>query len=173
MTKRTQSNQAAEAGSSSQNPMEQTRQNLANYAQGTSAILRGAESFHRVQQQTFQRVALAHQQATERLRDATSPAEVMGVQSQLMLSGLQDLTQYMQELLMAAVKVQSEMMSTSGDSADSAASSASATSSSASAAARPAVQQAERATAAAMPMFQAWQDMMMSSLNGSAASRTH
>jgi hypothetical protein len=130
--------------------VEQSRQGLALYAEGTSTFLRGAEAFHQVQLQMVQRLALNHQQAAERLRSASSPVELATIQSELMVSGMQELARYMQDMALAGMRLQGEMLTNAPS------------------ATRPA------ATPHAMaPVLQAWQTMFMGPLNGAAATRTH
>jgi len=144
---------AAETAAATQaDTVEQSRQGLALYAEGTTALLRGAEAFHQVQLQMLQRLALNHQQAAEKLRSANSPVELASVQSELMVSGLQELTRYMQDLVVAGMRVQGEMMSNSP---------------------APAAARAATPPNALGPMLQAWQTMFMGPLNGAAAGRTH
>jgi hypothetical protein len=121
---------------------EQTREGLAQVVQSTSTLLQGAQAFQQVQLQMIQRMALAHQQAAEKLRSATSPSELVAVQGQLMVQGWQQAMQFGQELMTASMKVQSEMLGKAG-------------------------QQQQRSAANEGPVtFQAWQNVMLDALNG-------
>ena len=149
MAKSTRSGDADDATmASARSTVEQSRQNLANYAEGASVLLRSAQSFHEVQQQMLERVALTHQQAADKLRDASTPAELLAVQSQLIMSAMQEAVQYLQDLLLSTVRVQSEMMRVPG-------------------------QQPMRAAAGAAPIVQAWQNMFLAPMNGSGGAGTH
>jgi hypothetical protein len=116
-------------------------ESLAQVAQGTSALLQGAQAFHQVQLQMLQRMALVHQQAAEKLRAATSPSEMVTLQGQLMVQGWQQAMQYGQELMTASMKVQGEMLGKAGQQQPSAANNGPVT-------------------------FQAWQNVMLDALNG-------
>lgn len=120
-----------------------TRQQMANTASTTSAMLRALDTFQTTQQHMVQRAALLQEQTAERLRHAQTPFEVMSIQSSMMLSGVTDLAQYAQELMIASLKAQGEFM-------------------------RPGDQQ-QAATASptttATPLFQAWQAMFNPALN--------
>ena len=91
------------------------------------------------------RLAVAHQQAAENLKEARTPLEVMALQSQLMLAGWNETAQYTMQLLGALQNVKASEPS--------------------------APSTGRRRGAAAvpqtgMPMFDAWQ-RMMTTLNGS------
>lgn len=125
-----------------------TRQQLANTAQTASALLRALDSFQQTQQQMLQRAAQLQSQTAERLRNARSPTELMAVQSSLMLSSLTEIAQYTQELLLASLKAQNELM-------------------------RPTEEQqagmAQAANAGAVPLFQAWQSVFSAPMNAAYA----
>lgn len=135
-----------EATSSADATAEHTRESLAQVAQSASTLLQGAQAFQQVQLQMLQRVALAQQQAAEKLRSATTPAEMLAVQGQLMLQGWQEAMQYSQELMAALMKVQGEMLGRNA--------------------------QPTAGRGAAPVTFQAWQNVMLDALNG-AAGRQH
>jgi hypothetical protein len=116
-------------------------ESLSQVAQGTSALLQGAQAFHQVQLQMLQRMALVHQQAAEKLRAATSPTEMVALQGQLMVQGWQQAMQYGQELMTASMKVQGEMLGKAGPQQPSPANNGPVT-------------------------FQAWQNVMLDALNG-------
>jgi len=128
-----------------------SRQQFAAWADGISTLFRMAEVMQQVQQQMAQRVVLMHQQAAEKIRSANSPAELMAIQSGLMVSGLQEITQYWQEVTLAGAKLQSETMN------------------------RTTAQPAAGASMAnAMtPVMQAWQSLFTAPLNGAAGVSSH
>lgn len=132
-----------------------TRQQLANTASTASALLRAMETFQQAQQHMLQRAALVQAQAADRLRSASSPTEVMAVQSTVMLSGMTELAQYAQELMLASLKAQNEFM-------------------------RPAEEQqaaGSQAAQAASPLFQAWQSVftapMAAAANAAGGAKHH
>ncbi len=89
---------------------EQTRHQLADAAETTSVMYRAAETLQQIHQQLTQRVALRHQQMTERLREANSPADLMTIQATLVTSSIQEAAQYWQDLAAAGLKMQADMM---------------------------------------------------------------
>lgn len=121
-----------------------TRQQMANGASTACALLRALDTFQQTQQHMIQRAALLQEQTADRLRNANSPAELMAINSTVMLSGLSELAQYAQEMLLASLKAQNEFL-------------------------RPAEQQQQVATqsvGATGPLFQAWQSVFTAPLNG-------
>jgi hypothetical protein len=124
-----------------------TRQQLANTASTTGALLRAMDSFQQTQQHMIQRAALLQERTADRLRSATSPIELVAIQSTVVLSSLSEWAQYSQELMLASLKAQSEFM-------------------------RPAElqqQSAAQAANAAGPLFQAWQSVFSAPMSGAMA----
>ncbi len=114
-----------------------TRQQLASTATTACAMLRVMETFQQTQQQLIQRAALLQEQTADRLRGANSPAELMAINSTVLLSSLSEIAQYAQDLMLASLKAQGEFM-------------------------RPAEQQQQAVSStasAAGPLFQAWQSV--------------
>ena len=125
-----------------------TRQQMANTATTACAMLRAMDTFQQTQQHMIQRAALLQEQTADRLRSANSPAELMAIHSTVMLSGLSEMAQYAQELLLASLKAQNEFL-------------------------KPAEQQQQMAgstaSAATAPLFQAWQSVFTAPMHGAAA----
>ncbi len=124
-----------------------TRRQLANTASTTGALLRAMDTFQQTQQHMIQRAALLQERTADRLRNATSPIELVAIQSTVVLSGLSEWAQYSQELMLASLKAQSEFM-------------------------RPAElqqQSAAQAANAAGPLFQAWQSVFSAPMSGTMA----
>ncbi|MEY4711759.1 MAG: hypothetical protein RIS88_1209 [Pseudomonadota bacterium] len=114
-----------------------TRQQMASTATTACAMLRAMDTFQQTQQHMIQRAALLQEQTADRLRSANSAAELMAINSTVLLSSFSELAQYAQELMLASLKAQSEFM-------------------------RPAEQQQQAASStasAAAPLFQAWQSV--------------
>ncbi len=114
-----------------------TRQQMASTATTACAMLRVMDTFQQTQQHMIQRAALLQEQTADRLRNASSAAELMAINSTVLLSSFSELAQYAQELMLASLKAQSEFM-------------------------RPAEQQQQAASSsasAAAPLFQAWQSV--------------
>ncbi len=124
-----------------------TRQQMANSATTACAMLRAMDTFQQTQQHMIQRAALLQEQTADRLRGANTPAEVMAIHSTVMLSGLSELAQYAQELMLASLKAQNEFL-------------------------KPAEQQ-QQATSSTVgatgPLFQAWQSVFTTPMHAAAA----
>lgn len=133
-----------------------TLQQMAGAANAASAMLRVADTFAQTQQHMIQRAALLQDQTADRLRNASSPLELLSIQSSLLMSSWNELAQFSQELMLAALKAQSELVRP-GDVAAGA---------SKAAAANP-------ATAAASPLLQAWQAVFTAPLNGATGDLRH
>ncbi len=121
-----------------------TRQQMATTASTACAMLRAMETFQQTQQHMIQRAALLQEQTADRLRGASTPAELMAIHSTVLLSGFSEMAQYAQELMLASLKAQSEFM-------------------------RPAEQQQQAASStasAAAPLFQAWQSVFTAPMYG-------
>lgn len=114
-----------------------TRQQMASTATTACAMLRVMDTFQQTQQHMIQRAALLQEQTADRLRNANSAAELMAINSTVLLSSFSELAQYTQELLLASLKAQGEFM-------------------------RPAEAQqhaVSNSASAAAPLFQAWQSV--------------
>ncbi len=121
-----------------------TRQQMATTASTACAMLRAMETFQQTPQHMIQRAALLQEQTADRLRGASTPAELMAIHSTVLLSGFSEMAQYAQELMLASLKAQSEFM-------------------------RPAEQQQQAASStasAAAPLFQAWQSVFTAPMYG-------
>ncbi|TFY99584.1 phasin family protein [Ramlibacter rhizophilus] len=147
-TSRESASTETDASSAQNTVTDAARHQLASSAATASAMLRALDTYQQAQQHMLQRAAVLQEQMAERLRNASSPMEVMSIQSSMVVSGMTDLAQYAQELMLASLKAQNELM-------------------------RPA--QAPQAAASATPMapaapfLQAWQAMFTSPLNGAGA----
>jgi hypothetical protein len=87
-----------------------TLQQMAGAATAASALLRAADTLVQAQQHMIQRAAALQDQTADRLRQATSPAEVMSIQSNLLVSGWTEMAQYAQECVAATLQVQGELV---------------------------------------------------------------
>lgn len=86
------------------------RQQMASSATTACAVLRALDNFQQTQLHMIQRAALVQEQTADRLRGANSPAELMAIHFTVMLSGLSEMGQYAQELLLASLKAQNEFL---------------------------------------------------------------
>ncbi|AEG91731.1 phasin family protein [Ramlibacter tataouinensis] len=127
-----------------------TRQPLAAIAQTSATMLRAVGAWHQVNLQMLERAAVGQQQAAERLRQASSPAEVATVQSGLVMAGVGESMQYLQDLMNASLRIQGELM----------------------ASANPQQGGAGVANPMTAPLVQAWQSMFTAPLNNGATSTT-
>jgi len=125
------------------------RQQLATGVEAAAVLYRAAEAVQQINLQLVQRATLRQQQLAEQLRATSSAAEVMALQASLLSAGLQEATQYWQELAGAAMTLQGDMLR-SGQGA------------------------APAATGIPVnpigPAWQAWQTMFTAPLNGAAVS---
>lgn len=87
------------------------RRQLALLSQSAAAVYRGSQAVRQVQQEAAQR-ALAHQQEiTQRLLEPLNPADLLQLQSDLLRFQIQEGVQYWQQLALAAMKTQQDMVS--------------------------------------------------------------
>jgi hypothetical protein len=90
------------------------RQQMALAAQSASAMLRASESVRKVQQQTAHRASVQHQEMAERLRAPCDLNELMAIQGELLRFNLQEAAQYWQQIAMAALKAQADLVGSAG-----------------------------------------------------------
>ncbi|TFZ01837.1 phasin family protein [Ramlibacter humi] len=86
------------------------RQQMAAMADAMGALFRAGESIHHAQLQRDQRASLLHRQAADNLRNATSPMELVSIQSTLAMYEMQEGMRYWQELVAATLKAGGELM---------------------------------------------------------------
>jgi len=99
------------AAEAQQNPLPaQAQQHMASLTESAASLYRSIDALQQVNQHAAQRAALKLQQAAEQLRGSENPAELLSIQSTLMLGGVQDVAQYFQEVMMTLVRVQSSVM---------------------------------------------------------------
>jgi hypothetical protein len=129
------------------------RQQLASGAEAAAVLYRAAEAVQQINLQLVQRAALRQQQLAEKLRTITNPAEVMSLETSLLSVGMQEATQYLQELAAATMAMQSELMRGAGSNGK-------------------ADTQPETGIPVSpiAPVWQAWQTMFTTPLNGAAVS---
>lgn len=128
---------------------ELSRQQFARSVDLMAAAFRAGQAVQQVNLQMSERAALLHAQAAENARKATSPTELLQIQSTLMVYEWQEITRYSQELMLACSRaVGQPAAAVLGEQT------ASATSGSPMAGGL-----ADAAIGAAGPMVQAWQQM--------------
>lgn len=130
------------------------RNQLAEVAEAASVLCSATESIQQINQQLTQRAALRHQQMADRLREATTPAELLAIGSTMFSAGMQEVAQYWQDVAAATMKMQNDMVEHASSSQ----------------------KQTLASTETSNPALQAWQNMFtmpMSSFSGSASSAHH
>src|SRR4051794_8898973 len=80
---------------------ELTRQQFARAAEMMASAFRAGQAMQQANLQMSERAALLHSQAAENARKATSPTELLQIQSTLLMYQWQELTRYSQDLLLA------------------------------------------------------------------------
>lgn len=152
-THRTAADSEIESFSGQSQITSRARNQLAEVAEAASVLCSATESIQQINQQLTQRAALRHQQMAERLREATTPAELMAISSTMFSSGMQEVAQYWQDVAAAAMKMQNDMVEHASSQ-----------------------KQSRASTETSNPALQAWQNMFtmpMSSFNSSASSARH
>lgn len=86
------------------------RQQLAAGVDVLCSMFRATEALQQVQLQMGQRASLLHSQAADNIRKATSPMELVSVQSTLVMYEFQEAMRYGQELMAALAKSGGEIM---------------------------------------------------------------
>lgn len=142
---------------------ELSRQQFARSVDLMAAAFRAGQAVQQVNLQMSERAALLHSQAAENARKATSPTELLQIQSTLMVYEWQEMTRYSQELVLACSRaVGQPAAAVLGEQA------ASATSGTAKAGGL-----ADAAIGAAGPMVQAWQQMFTAGTQPDGAQAKH
>ena len=95
------------------------RQQMALLAQSASALLRASEAMRKVQQQAAQRATAQHEQAAQRLRAPCDFNELLAIHGELLRFNWQEATQYWQQMAGAALKVQADLVGSTGQALDS------------------------------------------------------
>lgn len=86
------------------------RQQAAVAADVSCAMFRGFEAMRRIQQDAAHGAVERHDAAAKKLRGTSDAADVLAVQSELLVDGLQSAARYWQELAAAALEMHSEML---------------------------------------------------------------
>lgn len=86
------------------------RQQLAIVTESASAMYRGSEALHKIQQETAHEAAMRHAQAAQKLFSPCQPADLLTIQSELLCTDMESAGQYWQQLAAATMHTQREMM---------------------------------------------------------------
>jgi len=87
------------------------RQQLALATESACAMFRGSEAMRKIQQQAAQQASEHHQAVAQKLRGPCEPTDLLAIQSDLLRFNLQGAALYWQQLGVATLKTQVEMMS--------------------------------------------------------------
>ncbi|MBS3996801.1 MAG: hypothetical protein KGZ67_05605 [Hydrogenophaga sp.] len=149
-------------------------QQVADLTEKAASLFREMEAVQQIHQHSAQRTALKLQQAAEQLRSSSSNAELFSIQSTLVMGGVQEMVQYMQEISATMMRMQVALVPKlpSGRVTEAAAASA-VESSPASSALNGASTAADAASAATAAVFQSWSNMLGAGLAPKDGRATH
>jgi len=150
---RAQQNDSSYANEANDMVASMTRQQLVLTENWMAQIFRVSESFQRTQQQFSERAAMLHGQAAENLGRATNAAELGYIQSNLLMSWVQEAARFYLDMTMIGAKLGTETLRPDNNAA------AAATAETVNGATR-------NAMGAAAPMMQAWQMLFTPPLGG-------
>jgi len=150
---RAQQNESSYANEANDMVASMTRQQLVLTENWMAQIFRVSESFQRTQQQFSERAAMLHGQAAENLGRATNATELGYIQSNLLMSWMQEAVRFYLDMTMMGAKLGTETLHPDNNSA------AATTAETVNGAAR-------NAMGAAAPMMQAWQMLFTPPLGG-------
>ncbi len=85
-------------------------QQLAVFTEIASTFFRSSESIRKIQQQAAHHASLRHEAATKKLRSDCTPADLLGIQAELLRFDTAEASQYWQQLAATAQQAQAEMM---------------------------------------------------------------
>jgi hypothetical protein len=118
----TRSPRAAGARQSDQSPFgafslftDLPRRQLALMTHSATALFRGSEDMRRIQQQAAHRATEHHEEVSERLRDQCDLNDLLAIQADLVRFDLQESIRYWQQLANAALKLQADLVSSTGE----------------------------------------------------------
>ena len=86
------------------------RQQSVVASESAQAMFRGFEAMRKIQEEAARETSQKHAAAAQRLRNDCSPAEMMAVQSDLLRFDFDAAVRYWQELVAAALEMQTEIM---------------------------------------------------------------
>lgn len=163
-TSSTSDSKAEAAGAVTTQLPELSRQQFARSVDLLAAAFRAGQAMQQVNLQMSERAALLHSQAAENARKATSPTELLQIQSTLMVYEWQEVTRYSQELMLAFSRAVGQPAAAAmGEQAAGNGSGAS----------KSAGGLADVAIGAAGPMVQAWQQMFTPGMQPEAGQAKH
>ena len=105
-----------------------SRKHLAMVNESASALCRGREAIHTIQQEAAHRASAHHAEIAEKLQGSCEPADLQAIKSQWLNVDFPGISQYWQQIAAAALQTQIEMMASTnhifGNGADGGATSA-------------------------------------------------
>ena|SRR5437899_1889360 len=107
---RAQQNHSALGHDANEQLTDMTSQQLAITEDWMAQMFRVGESLQRTQQQFSERAALLHSQAADNLRKATNPAELAYIQSNLLMSWIQDASRLYLDMMLVGAKLGSQSL---------------------------------------------------------------
>lgn len=138
------------AQSQQQAAYQTSQQRMVVAADTTSAMLRGAETWTRLQLNALERTGQTWRETAEKMRAANGPLELMAAQNHLLMNSMVQAMQFGQEFLQATLAIQPDLARVREESAP------------------------PTATEPLSPMMQAWQTMLNPvGLNGAATTGQH
>lgn len=138
----------------------QTQQQWADVTEKAATLFREMEAVQQVHQHAVQRAALKLQQAAEQLRSSTSPTELLSIQSTLMMGGMQEMAQYLQEIGVTMLRMQVALVPKLPTGRTLEAGAESATDAVSASPVNSASTAADAASAATAAVFQSWSNML-------------
>jgi hypothetical protein len=91
------------------------RRQLALMTYSATALFRGSEDMRRIQEQAAHRATERHEEVSERLRDPCDFNDLLAIQADLVRFDMQEALRYWQQLANAALKLQADLVSSTGE----------------------------------------------------------
>jgi len=154
-SQRSQSDNSAQPQALNETMAALTRQQMVQSEDWLAQFFRMNESLQRAQQQFSERAVLLHSQAAENLRRATNAAELGYIQSNLIVSWMQEAVRLCVDMTTATAKIGNEALQRTAATTEEENSAEQATSAASAA-----------MNAAVPPMMQAWQSFFTAPLGG-------
>lgn len=87
-----------------------SREQFAVFTEVASTLFRNSETMRKIQQQAAHHASLRHEAATKKLRANCTPADLLGIQSELLRFDTAGASQYWRQLAAVAQQTQVEIM---------------------------------------------------------------
>jgi class 3 adenylate cyclase len=86
------------------------QQQMTVAAEGATALFRGFEAMRKIQERAAHEASRHHGAVAERLRGRCQPTDLLAIQSELMRCDVEGATRYWQQLMAAAVEMNTELL---------------------------------------------------------------